>query len=358
MKYVGYSNREMTLVFLTIAALAGLAPAVAGEGPLAQTSTAVADATVWPNLTRLPDGTILLAGFNQPSHGQVEGDVACWASTDEGVTWTHRGTLTRHAPKTVRMNQAVGVDQHGNLVALVGGWTDEQQPGAPKRNDFRDAILRPWVCQSDDGGTSWRTHEHFPADPLGREMVAFGDIVVSENGRLNASAYGTTYYDMPGPWMPYFLISDDDGASWQVRSKIADGMNETALLYLGDGEWLAAIRGKATTLFRSTDDGATWVNEGDLTEGRQHPAHLLRLRDGRIVLTAGDRREGHLGIRARISSDKGATWGETWFVAPMAASDGGYPASLEREDGSILTLFYEKTEDSYAVQAAIWRIPE
>lgn len=204
--------------------------AAVAEAPLAESYVAVPDATVWPNLTRLPGGTILLAGFNKPSHGQVEGDVACWISADEGETWRHQGALTQHAPNTVRMNQAVGLDQHGNLVALVGGWTDVQQSGAGKRNAFRDAILRPWVCQSDDGGKTWRSHENFIADPLGREMVAFGDIAVSEGGRLNASAYGATYWDKPGPWMSHFLTSEDDGATWAVRSRIADECNETALL--------------------------------------------------------------------------------------------------------------------------------
>lgn len=330
----------------------------AAEQPLVDSFVAVADATVWPNLTRLPDGAILLAGFNQPSHGQVEGDVACWVSTDEGVTWTHRGTLTEHAPGTVRMNQAVGLDQHGNLVALVGGWTDKQQPGAEKKKAFRDAILRPWVCQSRDGGKSWTVHKNFPVDPLGREMVAFGDVVPSAGGRLNASAYGTTYWEKPGPWASYFLTSEDGGASWQVRAKIAENLNETALLYLGGEEWLAALRGKAVELYRSTDGGETWTSEGVVSEARQIPAHLLQLEDGRIVLTTGDRREGHLGIRARISSDKGKTWGPARFVAAMESGDGGYPASLERKDGKILTVFYSKSGESYAARAAIWDLPD
>ena len=189
-------------------------------------------------------------------------------------------------------------------------------------------------------------------------MVAFGDIVLSDGGRLNASAYGTTYWDKPGPWTSYFLTSQDDGASWQVLARIADTLNETALLYLGEGEWLAALRGKATHLYRSTDDGKTWRDEGAVTEERQYPAHLLRLDDGRILLTAGDRRAGRLGVRARISNDKGETWGETYFVARMAESDGGYPTSVERKDGKILTVFYGKKSDSYSAQAAVWAIPE
>lgn len=337
-----------------VAASAAEDASVPAIAPIAEPFVAVPDATVWPNLTRLQEGAMLLAGFNKPSHGQVEGDVACWVSQDEGATWTLRSNVTQHTPDTVRMNQAVGLDRHGNVVALVGGWTDVQQPDAPKRGKFRDAILGPWVCVSEDGGKSWRRHADFPPDPEGRPFVAFGDIVLSEDGRLNASAYSTSYYDKPGPWAAYFLVSEDDGETWQIRSKITTDRNETALLYLGDGAWLAAIRGKATTLCRSTDDGLTWENTGDVTQERQYPAHLLRLNDDRILLTYGDRRKGSLGVGARISPDEGRSWGAPLHLASMPESDGGYPASLQRVDGQILTLFYAKAADSYAARALIW----
>jgi hypothetical protein len=331
----------------------------AGESvdkPIGESFTAVPDVTVWPNLTRLPDGVILLAGFDKPSHGQVEGDVACWASEDEGQTWTLRGTVTAHDPNTVRMNHAVGLDADGNLVALVGGWTDLQQPNAQKRGSFRDAIIRPWVCRSADGGKTWTKHEDFPTDPDGREFVAFGDIVVSTGGRLNTSAYSTSYYAKPGPWAAFFLVSEDNGQTWQIRSKIADDLSETALLNVGNGEWLAALRGSGLMLFRSTDDGLTWQDEGRVSEDKQIPGHLLQLRDGRVLLTYGDRRSGQRGVRARISSDKGKSWGDPVYVASMPESDGGYPASLEREDGQILTMYYAKPEGAYSVQAVIWDV--
>ena len=38
--------------------------------------------------------------------------------------------------------------------------------------------------------------------------------------------------------------------------------------------------------------------------------------------------------------------------------NGGYPASLERGDGKILTLFYGKEGETYAARAAIWAVPE
>lgn len=319
--------------------------------------TAVADATVWPNLTRLNDGTLLLVGYDKASHGKVEGDVACWASTDDGATWTYLSTLTAHEPDTVRMNHAAGLDRHGNLVALVSGWSDIQQPGAPKRNTLRDAILPAWVCRSADGGVTWTVDRAFPDDPAGRVLIPFGDLVGTDHGRLYASAYSTSYYDKPGPWAAYFLVSEDDGATWRIQSHIGDDINETALLHLGDGEWLAASRTQTTRLFRSTDGGTTWADEGAVTEARQYPAHLLALPDGRIALTYGDRREGHLGVGARVSADGGKTWGPPMALAAMPESDGGYPASVVRRDGRVLTLYYAKDGASYSVQAVVWTPP-
>ena len=37
-------------------------------------------------------------------------------------------------------------------------------------------------------------------------------------------------------------------------------------------------------LFASDDDGRSWQNRGPMTPPGQHPAHLLRLADGRILL--------------------------------------------------------------------------
>ena len=330
--------------------------ATADDPPRDDAYIAVKDATVWPNLTRLPSGDILLAGLNVPSHGQREGDVGCWISSDDGESWESVGRMTQHDPDTVRMNQAVGLNQHGHIVGLVSGWTNVQQEGAPKRDAFRDAILRPWVCISEDEARNWDVTKEFPVDPAGRELIPFGDIILSADGRLNVSAYSTAYWDHPDPWAAFFLTSEDDGRTWQVDAKIDDNINETALLNLGDGQWLAVARSTHLTQYRSTDDGQTWTNEGAVTNGRQIPGHLLKLKDGRLLLSYGDRSQ-QKGVKVKISDDLGKTWSAPTHLASMPATDGGYPSSVQRNDGKILTLFYTKTEDTYVVKAIIWEVP-
>lgn len=314
--------------------------------------------TAWPNLTVLSNGSILLVGFDQPSHGQVEGDVSAWISYDSGKTWQFQGRLTDHEPDTVRMNHAVGLTHGGDLIALVSGWSDIQQPDAPKRNILRDKILSPWICRSQDGGKTWAVHKGlFPSDPIERPLIPYGDIIIADDGSLRTAMYSTHYWDKPGPWAAFMMVSKDDGMTWSIKSKIAEQINETALLNLGGGKWLAAARSKHTSLFRSEDDGASWQNAGSLTVNRQFPAHLLGLSDGRIVLTFGDRREGHFGIGSKISSDEGETWSDMRKLASMMSWDGGYPASVELPDGRILTVYYSKKGelDDYAVFGTVWK---
>lgn len=183
-------------------------------------NVAINDVIAWPNLTRLPDGSMLLAGFDQPSHLKTEGDVGCWVSTDEGDTWTFRATVSEHTPMTARANHALGLDKNGDVVALVGGWTDDYE-GVGETTDhgiFRAAILRPTIHRSTDNGVTWTLTGELPTDPLGRELIPFGDIVLSEGGRLNTVAYSTNYWDLPGAWKVFMITSEDDGASWVVRS--------------------------------------------------------------------------------------------------------------------------------------------
>src|SRR5688500_2393344 len=55
----------------------------------------VKDAGLWPNLVLLPEGRLLMSGFNQPSHTLTPGDTDCWDSTDGGRTWQPRDTVAR-----------------------------------------------------------------------------------------------------------------------------------------------------------------------------------------------------------------------------------------------------------------------
>jgi len=313
------------------------------------------DHCAWPNLKLLKDGRTLAAFvFNKASHGHRPGDVECWLSGDGGDSWSLASAATQHEPETIRMNHAAGLARNGDLLVLTSGWSDLWPSGVPRtRGSYRFETLRPWVSRSPDGGNSWAVaKDAFPSKtPGGEAATPFGDIQIAQNGDLCVAVYSTHL-----PWETYeerqfrawLYRSKDDGRTWGDPVTIADA-NETTVLHLGEGRWLAAARvGNGVdkrdrmTLQASSDDGRTWHFQRDML-GIQHiNGHLMRLRDGRVLYTCGDRasENGRKGIEAMISPDEGMTWSQPVRLIDWNGLDGGYPSSVQRKDGQVATAYY------------------
>ena len=329
---------------------------------------AIDNVCAWPNLTLLPGGDLVATIFNQPSHGGWEGDVECWASADGGRIWTRRGTPAPHEPATNRMNVAAGLAADGALLVLASGWSNRPEPGTHRGHRIPDEsdILPMWVCRSADQGRTW-TRSNIPLPPPVPELtrlIPFGDIVPLADGTLGVCIYS---------WSPatnehhaYFYASADDGRSWTPRGTIrTENINETTPVVLPDGRILLAARtlgDQHLDLLVSADHGATWECRGPLTLGMQHPGNLLLLRDGKILLTYGIRNAGLYGVSARISADGGATWTPPRVLVDFAtATDGGYPASLELADGTLVTAYYcnrTPAHQRYHMGVLRWRLDE
>jgi len=308
-------------------------------GQTAQPVVAVDNVCAWPNLTVLGDGSIVATIFNQPSHGSVAGDVECWATDDSGATWHKRGTPAPHEPDCNRMNVAAGRANNGDLIVIASGWSN-RYPAGKAGAPFRAGILEPWVCRSQDGGRTWSVDkETFPAEaPNGGQCIPFGDILAGNDGALRAAIYAPVKRRDD---RVYVYRSADDGKTWGQPAALDENAyrNETALLHLGDGRWLAAVRENGLHLHRSTDDARNWEYVARLTGPAQHPGHLLRLRDGRIILSSGNRTAGDKGVDVRESLDEGQTWSEPVRVVDFQG-DGGYPSSVQLPDGQVLTAYY------------------
>jgi hypothetical protein len=335
-------------LLLSIAALCAFA--AAAEPPEIARYVAIDNVCAWPNLTLLRDGSIIATIHNRPSHGGMEGDVECWASKD-GEFWSKAGTPTQHEPQTIRMNHAAGLAKNGDLLVLCSGWTD---------------VRRNWVCRSSDGGRTWTQHKEFVAPETGwTEFIPFGPIFVGEDGALHTSCYAGEFTDptkstKTRSYRAWHFRSDDDGATWRPTSVIGAKHNETSLFHLGGKQWLAAARVDAVELFRSNDDGATWQGPQRVTERNEINAHLARLKDGRLLLTYGNRVKDQFGVLAKLSSDEGKTWSEPLRLAHTLNTDCGYPSSVQRADGKIVTAYYAKgveNHERYHMGVAIWRAP-
>lgn len=204
----------------------------------------------WPNLRLLRDGRTLAALiFNDASHGHHPGDIECWLSGDGGATWRFGSAATQHEPDTIRMNHAAGLAANGDLIVLTSGWSNRWPPDVPRTR-------------------------------------------------------GSYRYEVQGPWEKYeqrqfrsFLVrSRDDGMTWGEPVVIGPDANETTVLHLGDGRWLAAARHGTgvekkdyMVLCASADDGRTWTLRRTMTGFQRVNGHLARLRDGRVLFSYGDR---------------------------------------------------------------------
>jgi hypothetical protein len=68
--------------------------------------------------------------------------------------------------------------------------------------------------------------------------------------------------------------------------------------------------------------------------------HLAKLRDGCVLFSYGDRASdfSKKGLGVMASVDGGETWSEPVRLIDWNGLDGGYPSSVQRADGQVVTL--------------------
>lgn len=100
----------------------------------------------------------------------------------------------------------------------------------------------------------------------------------------------------------------------------------------------------------------TESDDANEEECNGNPPSLIRLKDGRLCVTYGYR-EFPYGIRARLSSDNGKTWGKEIHLRDDGRSwDFGYTRTLQRTDGKLVTIYYYATAEKpeQHIAATIW----
>lgn len=359
--------RKVTLLALVLAFASATGLALAQQtkptsafdrdGRPVRPSVAIDNVCAWPALVLLPDGAITAFIFNQPSHGRMIGDIDCYASTDGGESWQKRGTPAPHEPgvEQNRMNVAAGLAANGDLLVIASGYELHPKPNQHGPYEI-GKVLRACVSRSSDGGVTWSVDKQaFPETaPDGASLIPFGTVVRARDG-LRVTAYSAFTKD-PGA---YVIRSDDDGRTWKdpVRIQTPLRINETTLWSDGQGNLLAAARERRLEIFRSADDGKTWSHVGAASEPRGIPGHLLLLNDGRLLVSHGNREKDNEGVDVRVSEDGGKTWSKPVRVADFVGYDGGYPSSVQRDDGQVVTAFYARRtreHDRYHMGVVIW----
>ena len=316
----------------------------------------------WPTLARRRNGQLLLVcSGGRESHVCPFGQVELMRSDDDGKTWTFPRVLLDLAID----DRDVGILETARDTLLattfsslayeyqfnngnINKWDAARQArwrGAHNRISAaeRKAQLGTWMLRSTDGGVTWST----PYDSIVNSP--HGPIQLADGRQLYA---GKDLWKS-GQWIGV-CESTDDGRSWkklaQIPTRAGDDPGEYHELHAVEatnGTIVVQIRNNnpanrsETLQTESPDGGKTWSVPHPIGVWGL-PSHLLRLRDGRLLMSYGYRRKP-FGNQARISTDHGKTWGEPVTISGDGANgDLGYPSTVELQDGTLLTAWYEQ----------------
>lgn len=330
---------------------------------------AVSGEGYFPVLVQLHDGTLAAVVRGGAAHLGKTGRLDMIVSHDGGRTWSRPRTIV-DSPWDDR-NPAFGQMRDGTLV--VAYWEchcyDEQGHWSPSTPGSAMYVVR-----SHNGGKTWSRPQRLDTGPISSQYGSpYGSIVVLPDGTALMAIYGRPNAAYRGPDRiadqyrdaAGILRSHDNGKTWGGFSLIASGgFNETALLPLDGMELLAASRsepGGVVYVRRSDDGGRTWGPATRVTGGpegvlAQHPADLVRLGDGHLLMAYGNR-VFPFGVGAVLSRDGGNTW--DWAHRVLLGwtsnnADTGYPSVVQEPDGTIVCLYYAvSTEERPNVRQAI-----
>ncbi|MBI4560206.1 MAG: exo-alpha-sialidase [Candidatus Hydrogenedentes bacterium] len=161
--------------------------------------------------------------------------------------------------------------------------------------------------------------------------------------------------------------TQDGGKTWEFVSWIGPEPEGYAIMpstvRLAENTLLSAIRRREgdpswINAYRSEDGGKSWTFLGTPapSTGEGNPPSMIRLRDGRVCLTYGYR-AAPFEIRARLSPDGGNSWDEEIVLRSNGGGrDIGYPRSVQRPDGKVVTVYYfcDAPDKERYIAATIW----
>ena len=352
-----------------------------------------AEYCAWPSLGRTSRGDLIVLFTRSEEHLGPDGAVVLCRSRDNGLTW-EKPVVVRDTPIDDR-ESGLTFMRDGRIVGHLWSTfhTRKYYEGLPPGSYGPEVLDRwiqfverpeylraepmkgPWTVVSSDGGASW-------LPPVRGHDSVHGGIELADGSLLLAS-----YRD--GSDAIVVWRADRPEGEWKdmaaVRSPHPDSVSfgEPHILQLPSGRVIMMIRATAVVYndqdprcvlweTYSDDGGATWVAPYR-TPLWGFPPHLALLADGRVLCTYGYRRPPY-GQRACLSAD-GVRWElkhEVVLRDDAPNGDLGYPASIELEPGTILTVYYQPNVPPGTVQemrppdphrtkpgilGTVWRVP-
>lgn len=291
--------------------------------------------------------------YSRPEHHYLA------RSKDGGKTWAIEQPASLQPPEGARI-AGVPASAGGKAITQCKGGIRFDEPGFAMTFRMEDIHVGPSrFYYSYDRGRTWEGPCGVPN--FGQKGIAARtDYLV--DGRNGATVFLTAAKSNGKEGRVIAVRTKDGGAKWDMLGFVtpepegADYAIMPATVRLSDSMLYTAVRyRKVIDGFRSSDNGATWTRAGRVAE-TENPPSLLRLRDGRLAVVYGYR-DAPFGVRARISTDKGATWGNEIVLRKDGGCwDLGYVRSVERPDGKIVSVYYfnEAPDKERHIVATIW----
>lgn len=256
---------------------------------------------------------------------------------------------------------------------------DFSNPGFIMKFWMLDVHVGPSIFYySYDKGKTWKGPFSLKVDSL-TKISARNDYLV-ENSK-SCMAFFTSAKSDNKEGRVFCARTDDGGLTWKFVSWVGDepakgfrimpstvrlSENElylTSRVNSDSANWneltpREKMKSRYIDSWISKDNGQSWTFNGipvdDLGEG--NPPSLIKLTDGKLCLTYGDRKEPN-SIYAKISSDNGKTWSSPIVLRNDGSGrDIGYVRSVQRPDGKVVTIYYfqDKENPERYIGCTIW----
>lgn len=338
----------------------------------------------WPSVARLQNGKIAVvaSGFRR-RHVCPFGKAVISYSEDNGETYT-RPAAVIDTPLDDRDAGITPFGEHGVIVTSFNNtraFQHHERMADAYDHAYLDTVsdeeekkyLGSTYRFSRDGGTTWEkklrlspvTSPHGPT-PLKNGKLLWVGRTFSHNDAKQQDDHVAAYELDPADGQMTYLgripatrLSDGGGAL-DCEPHAIELPNGVILCHIRV-ERYGTPRYFTITQSVSHDGGRTWSQPRQLLEDTGgSPPHLLLHSSGTLICVYGYRNAPY-GIRVAFSRDNGDTW-DTDHVLWADGLDGdlGYPATVELDDGSLLTVFYahETSEGPAVIMQQKWRMVE
>ena len=302
----------------------------------------------WPSIAKAPNGDLLVVfSGDRDTHTSQDGKTQMMRSGDGGETW--EGPVTIHS--TPLDDRDAGIIQTKEGTMLVS-WFTHRGGGEWQGH---------WTIRSVDSGSSWEA-------AVGTEVTTPHGPIQLRDGRL--LFVGQRPHESHGDGYDVGIQeSRDDGRSWQTIGAFPVPAGVPMLTY-DECHVVECASGKLVILFRDcydehfirqahSDDGGYNWSAPQVTPIRGLPPHVIRLHNDWLMVVYGKRWDPY-GEYACISKDEGQTWEVESEIELSRASSGdlGYPASVQLDDRSIFTVYYQvdRPGEKTGLMGTHWRL--